>query len=193
MDFHSELLNFQEKIARLPKGVRADPAYWINRIKEKSSDGLLASFERQVKEEVKTGNGGAQYDADHEWTAFTRLMSKAIDVQKRRNAKAEPEPKPSPFGFAAHNVGRQAWELGGASRLRGRPNSTGGCVLCDGYKCPHKLDDASPCDVHSANVTQASLWQGGVASRAPSGRSSVRAASTPTERSVAKQAEEPHA
>ena len=26
-DFHSELLNFREKVARLPKGVRADPAY----------------------------------------------------------------------------------------------------------------------------------------------------------------------
>jgi hypothetical protein len=45
MDFHSELLNFQEKIARLPKGVRANPAYWINRIKEKSSDGLLRAGE----------------------------------------------------------------------------------------------------------------------------------------------------
>jgi hypothetical protein len=38
-DFHSELLNFKEKIARLPQGVRTDPAYWINRIKEKTSDG----------------------------------------------------------------------------------------------------------------------------------------------------------
>jgi hypothetical protein len=28
-------------------------------------------------------------------------------------------------------------------------------VLCDGYKCPHKLDEDSPCDVYSANVTQA--------------------------------------
>ena len=53
----------------------ADPAYWIHRIKEKTSDGLLVSFERQVKEEVKTGNGGGQYDADHEWTAFNRFMS----------------------------------------------------------------------------------------------------------------------
>jgi hypothetical protein len=90
-DFHSELLNFKEKVARLPKGVRADPAYWINRIKEKTSDGLLASFERQVKEEVKTGNGGAQFDADNEWIAFSRIMSKAIDVQKRRNAKSATE------------------------------------------------------------------------------------------------------
>jgi hypothetical protein len=64
-DFHSELLNFKEKVARLPKGVKADPPYWINRIKEKTSDGLLAVFERQVKEEMKTGNGGAQYDAGH--------------------------------------------------------------------------------------------------------------------------------
>ena len=89
MDFHSEILNFQEKIARLPKGVRADPAYWINRIKEKSSDGLLASFERQVKEEMKTGNGGAQYDnADHEWTAFNRLMSKAIDCPETTQRKS---------------------------------------------------------------------------------------------------------
>ena len=89
MDFHSELLNFQEKIARLPKGVRADPAYWINRIKDKSSDGLLASFERQVKEEMKTGNGGAQYDnADHEWTAFNRLMSKAIDCPETTQRKS---------------------------------------------------------------------------------------------------------
>ena len=37
-EFHSELLNFKESIARLPKGVRADPAYWINH-------GLLASFD----------------------------------------------------------------------------------------------------------------------------------------------------
>ena len=153
MDFHSELLNFQEKIARLPKGVRADPAYWINRIKEKASDGLLASFERQVREEVKTGNGGAQYDADHEWTAFNRLMSKAIDVQKRRNAKAEPEPKLGPLGFAAHS-GPPGLGAGGRQQPGGRPN-TGGCVLCDGYKCPHKLDEDSPCDVYSANVTQA--------------------------------------
>jgi hypothetical protein len=28
-DFHSELLNFKDKIAQLPKGVRADPAYWV--------------------------------------------------------------------------------------------------------------------------------------------------------------------
>ena len=37
-EFHSELLNFKESIARLPKGVRADPAYWINH-------GLLTSFD----------------------------------------------------------------------------------------------------------------------------------------------------
>ena len=61
-DFHSELLNFKEKVARLPKGVRADPAYWINRIKEKTSDGQLAAFEREVIKEEKLGNGGVQHD-----------------------------------------------------------------------------------------------------------------------------------
>ena len=30
-----------------------------------------------------------------------------------------------------------------------------GCDLCDGYKCPHKLDQAKPCDVHSVSVSQA--------------------------------------
>jgi hypothetical protein len=106
-----------------------------------------------VKEEVKTGNGGAQYDADHKWTVFNRLMSKAVDVQKRRNAKAEPEPKPSPLGFAAHS-GPPGLGAGGRQQPGGRLNS-GECDLCDGYKCSHKLDDASPCDVHSTNVTQA--------------------------------------
>ena len=80
-------------------------------------------------------------------------MSKAIDVQKRRNAKAEPEPTPSPLGFAAHG-GPPGLGAEGRQQPGGRPN-TGGCDLRDGYKCPHKLDDASPCDVHSANVTQA--------------------------------------
>ena len=51
-NFHSELLNFKEKVARLPKEVKANPSYWINRIKEKTSDGLLAAFEREVKSEV---------------------------------------------------------------------------------------------------------------------------------------------
>ena len=58
-DFHSELLNFKEKVARLPKGVRADPAYWINRIKEKTSDGQLAAFEREVIKEEKSQEMGA--------------------------------------------------------------------------------------------------------------------------------------
>ena len=123
MDFHSELLNFQEEIVRLPKGVRADPAYWINRVKEKSSDGLLASFERQVKEEVKTGNGGAQFDADNEWIAFSRIMSKAIDIQKRRNVKSATEQQLTPYGLAAHGM-----RTGGRQQPGGRPPA---CDLCD--------------------------------------------------------------
>ena len=40
-------------MARLPKEVKANPSYWINRIKEKTSDGQLAAFEREVKSEEK--------------------------------------------------------------------------------------------------------------------------------------------
>ena len=145
-DFHSELLNFKEKVARLPKGVKADPPYWINRIKQKTSDGLLASFERQVKEEVKTGNGGALFDADHEWIAFSRIMSKAIDVQKRRNAKPETEQQFTPYSLAAHGMG-----TGGRQQPGGRRPA---CDLCDGFKCPHESDANSPCDVFAFSVSQ---------------------------------------
>ena len=108
-DFHSELLNFKRSRRKwhgLPKGVKADPPYWINRIKEKTSDGLLAAFERQVKEKVKTGNGGARFDADHEWITFSRnMMSKAIEAQKRGNAKSATEQLFTPYGLAAHGMG----------------------------------------------------------------------------------------
>jgi hypothetical protein len=95
---------------------------------------------------------------NHAWTASNRLMSKAIDVQKRRNAKVEPESKPSPFGFAAHTCSGPpglgaggvpaAWRTSEYWRMR---------FMRRIQKCPHKLDDASPChcDVHSTNVTQA--------------------------------------
>jgi hypothetical protein len=120
MDFHSELLNFQEEIARLPKGVRADPAYWINRIKEKSSDELLASFERQVREEVKTGNGGAQYDADHESDCFQPPHVESHRCRMSRNGATQKQNlKQSPALLASQCIvdRLQAWELGGASSL----------------------------------------------------------------------------
>jgi hypothetical protein len=41
------------EVARLVYEVRASPAYWINRIKEKTSNALLATFEREVRDEVK--------------------------------------------------------------------------------------------------------------------------------------------
>ena len=145
-DFHSELLNFKEKVARLPKGVRADPAYWINRIKEKTSDGQLAAFEREVKSEEKSGNGGVQHDADHEWITFSRVMSKAIDTQRKRNAKSAAEQQMTPYGLAAHGLG-----AGGRQQQGGRPPA---CDLCDGFKCPHESDANSPCDVYAFSVSQ---------------------------------------
>ena len=145
-DFHSELLNFKEKVARLPRGVRADPAYWINRIKEKTSDGQLAAFEREVKSEEKSGNGGVQHDADHEWITFSRVMSKAIDTQRKRNAKSAAEQQMTPYGLAAHGLG-----AGGRQQQGGRPTA---CDLCDGFKCPHESDANSPCDVYAFSVSQ---------------------------------------
>jgi hypothetical protein len=145
-DFHSELLNFKEKIARLPKGVRADPAYWITRIKEKTSDGQLAAFEREVKSEEKSGNGGVQHDADHEWITFSRVMSKAINTQKKRNAKSATEQQFTPYGLAAHGMG-----TGGRQQPGGRPTA---CDLCDGFKCPHESDANNPRDVFAFSVSQ---------------------------------------
>jgi hypothetical protein len=120
MDFHSELLNFQEKVARLPTGVRVDPAYWINRIKEKTSDGLLASFERQVKEEVKTGNGGA-----HSMTPINELITSGLlsiascrkPSMSRNDATQKQNLDQSPALLASQRIVDLAWKLGGASSL----------------------------------------------------------------------------
>ena len=69
-----------------------------------------ALIERQVKEEVNTGNGGALFDADHEWIVFSSIMSKAIDVKKRRNAKVEQQFTPYVWPCSA-----MEWGLRGAS------------------------------------------------------------------------------
>ena len=110
-DFQSELLNFKEKVARLPKEVKADPPYWINRIKEKTSDGLLAAFEREVKNEVKSGNGGVQHVADHEWIIFSRVMCRKRSMLRRNVTRNQQQSSSSPRIALQH----MAWGLGGAS------------------------------------------------------------------------------
>ena len=104
------------------------------------------AFEREVKSEEKSGNGGVQHDADHEWITFSRVMSKAIDTQKKRNAKSATEQQITPYGLAAHGMG-----TGGRQQPGGRPPA---CDLCDGFKCPHESDANSPCDVYAFSVSQ---------------------------------------
>jgi hypothetical protein len=45
--------------------------------------------------------------------------------------------------------------MGGGRPPAGGREAVTGCDLCDGYKCPHKFDQAKPCDVHSVSVSQA--------------------------------------
>ena len=47
----------------------------------------------------------------HEWITFNRLISKAIDAQKRGNAKSATEQQLTPYMA----LQRMAWELGGTS------------------------------------------------------------------------------
>jgi hypothetical protein len=90
--FHSELLNFKEKVARLPKEVKANPSHTGSTAsRRKRAMDCWQAFKRDVKSEVKSGNGGVQHDADHGWITFSRVMSKAIDTQKKRNAKSATE------------------------------------------------------------------------------------------------------
>jgi hypothetical protein len=96
-DFHSELLNFKEKISRLPKGVRADPAYWINRIKEKMSDGQLAAFDCELKSEEKSGK----------WGRPTRSRSRVDHLQQgdvESNRYSEGTQRKISYRAAVHSI-----------------------------------------------------------------------------------------
>ena len=73
-------------------------------------------------------------------------MSKAIDTQRKRNAKSAAEQQMTPYGLAAHGLG-----AGGRQQQGGRPPA---CDLCDGFKCPHESDANSPCDVYAFSVSQ---------------------------------------
>jgi hypothetical protein len=99
-----------------------------------------------VKREEKSGNGGVQHDADHEWITFSRVMSKQSILIRNATQKSAIEQQFTPYGLAAHGMG-----TGGRHQQGGRPPA---CDLCDGFKFPHESDANSPCDVFAFSVSQ---------------------------------------
>tara|TARA_B110000046_G_scaffold59395_1_gene66693 strand:+ start:375 stop:1949 length:1575 start_codon:yes stop_codon:yes gene_type:complete len=151
LKFHSELLILRDMIKRLPMAVRATPTHWIKRIKGMASVETKAYFEEVLQEELEEGKSRVTKElVKTDWNQFSQVMSKALDLQQKSSKKREE--LQSPYGLAAH-TGPPA--MGGGRPPAGGREAVTGCDLCDGYKCPHKFDQAKPCDVHSVSVSQA--------------------------------------
>ena len=70
-------------ISRLPVKVR-DAAHWIKRIERKAGYQLLFYMNQVVQEELEDGT--AEFEKSEirkDWTAFSTVMAKAIDVKRQ--------------------------------------------------------------------------------------------------------------
>jgi hypothetical protein len=71
-------------ISHLPVKVRGDAAHWTKRIERKAGCQLLFYMNQVVQEELQEGTAELEKsEIRNDWTAFSTVMAKAIDVKRQ--------------------------------------------------------------------------------------------------------------
>ena len=126
-------------ISHLPVKVRGDAAHWTKRIERKAGCQLLFYMKQVVQEELEEGTAELEKsEIRNDWTAFSTVMAKAIDVKRQFDEEenaAEALDMPS-----AHTPATNAHSMSPGGR---------GCQ-CDGRHCPRNEDkEANQCATYS--------------------------------------------
>ena len=75
----------RELTSRLPKAVRGDDEYWINRIREEAGMQIMFYFAEVLPQIAQTDENVTQVTASRDWLVFLRVMAAAIDRKRRAN------------------------------------------------------------------------------------------------------------
>ena len=111
MEINAELLNYRELISRLPTDAKASANCWIKRIKKTAGTELLNNLDRAMREKEEEGDGSISVmSVSRDWTDFTYMMAKAIDIKRQYDLAQEFNPHQPPR-IAAHTSDGQ--ERGG--------------------------------------------------------------------------------
>ena len=132
------ILEYKEMISRLPIKVRGDAAHWVKRIERKAGCQLFLYMDRVVQEELEEGT--AEFEKSEirtDWTVFSTVMAKAIDVKKQFD---DEENAAGALGMpSAHNPAAMAHSMS--------PGGRGYECDAPGRHCPRNEDKNGTCDI----------------------------------------------